>query len=72
MIIDAASLMAHKAALRYNQDNTPWINLIWFDLTNDFWEKMTLRACEIVADVFAGMGVMKELPIEGYIIQTYT
>jgi hypothetical protein len=29
---------------------------------------MTLRACEIVADVFAGMGVMKELPIEGYII----
>ena len=67
-----ARLGHESTALRYNQDNTPWINPIWFDLTNNLWEKKTIRACEIVADVFARMGVMKELPIEGYIIQTYT
>jgi len=72
MIIEAARLMAYKSAWKYDQMNTPWVDPMYYNLANAFWKNMSLRTCEIVAEVFAGMAVMKELPIEGYIRATYT
>lgn len=64
--IDVARLACYRAAWEFDQE-TWLINPIWYNYANVVRKRMLFRNVEILLEVFGGMAIMKECPVEAYI-----
>ena len=73
--LEATRALFYRAAWEYDQSEkrsgSGVINPFWADACNAFYKKMAVRLCEIGADVFAGVGASRDMPLGKFIRNIY-
>jgi alkylation response protein AidB-like acyl-CoA dehydrogenase len=73
--LEATRALMYRAAWEYNKGEkttgSVFLNPLWGCFCNYYYKKMALRLCEIGAEVYAGVGTLKEMPLESYVRYLY-